>query len=94
MGLSAYGENETKEKELDLQAREFSLREAIHTRQLWLLCALSFCQHLGITTIMVHIVIHATGLGIPAISAANILAIIGGASVAGRVIMGSLADDC
>ncbi len=48
----------------------------------------SFCA----ATIMVHIVIHATGLGIPALSAANILAIIGGGSIAGRVIIGSVAD--
>ncbi|GAH40189.1 unnamed protein product, partial [marine sediment metagenome] len=42
--------------------------------------------------IMVHIVIHATELEISAASAANILAIIGGVSIAGRIIMGSAGD--
>jgi len=45
-----------------------------------------------VNTIMVHIVIHATDLGISAASAVNILAIIGGLGVAGRIIMGSAGD--
>jgi MFS family permease len=42
--------------------------------------------------IWVHIVIHAIDLGIPAISASQILAIMGGAGIAGRMLIGSLAD--
>ena len=71
---------------------ELSLREAIHTKQFWLLCALYFIFLLCLLTIMVHIVIHATGLGVPAAGAANILAIIGGLSIAGMNIVGSTAD--
>ena len=41
---------------------------------------------------MVHIVPHATDLGISAISAASILAIIGGASIAGKIIAGGAGD--
>jgi len=92
IGLSPYGEDEAKGEHSDIQAEGLSLREAIHTRQLWLLCALCFCYYMCVATIMVHIVIHATGLGISALSAANILAIIGGTSIAGRVIIGSAAD--
>jgi len=40
----------------------------------------------------VHIVIHAIDLGIPAINAANILAIMGGAGIAGRILIGSAID--
>lgn len=86
------GEGEEKESDSDLQASGFSLREAIRTRQLWLLCGISFSYYLAVSVIFVHVVIHATGLGIPAISAANILAIIGMASIAGRVILGSVGD--
>ena len=39
-----------------------------------------------------HIVIHAIDLGIPAISASRILAIMGGVGIAGRILIGSLAD--
>jgi MFS family permease len=40
----------------------------------------------------VHIVIHTTGLGIPATSAVNILAFTGGANIAGRLVIGSAID--
>ena len=39
-----------------------------------------------------HIVTHATGLGISAASAASILAIIGGGGILGRITMGGIAD--
>jgi len=92
IGLSPYGEDEVKQEGLNLEAGGLSLQEAIRTRQLWLLCALSFSYYFCTATIMVHIVIHATGLGISALSAANILAVIGGASIAGRIIMGGAGD--
>ncbi len=92
IGLLSYGENESKEGGLNLQIRGLSLQEAIHSKQIWFLCATSFCHYFSPALIMVHIVIHATGLGITALNAATILAIIGGGSLAGRVIMGSIAD--
>lgn len=39
-----------------------------------------------------HIVIHTMDLGIPAFDAANILAIMGGAGIIGKIIIGSTAD--
>jgi len=41
---------------------------------------------------MVHVVPHAIELGIPAISAASILAIIGGFNTMGRLVMGAITD--
>ncbi len=92
MGLSPYGGNEVKRDSLNLGAGGFSLREAIHTRQFWLLSAICLCAGIIIQVSMVHIVIHAIGLGISGAIAAVILAIIGGASIAGRIITGSAAD--
>ncbi len=92
IGQIPYGGDDEKEENLDLQTRGFSLREAIHTRQLWLLCAISFSYYFATAVIMVHVVIHATGLGIPAFSAANIISFVGMGSIAGRVMMGSVAD--
>ena len=85
-------ESGLKVESLDLQARNLSLREAIHTRQFWMLCAVFGCLWFGATAIWVHIVIHAIDLGIPAISASRILAIMGGVGIAGRILTGSLAD--
>ncbi len=86
------GRNRVEAESLDSQARNLSLREAIHTRQLWLLCAVFGCLWFSAMAIWVHIVIHAIDLGIPAISAASILAIMGGAGIAGRILAGSLTD--
>ena len=41
---------------------------------------------------MVHVVIHAIGIGVPSASAAGIMTAIGGMGVVGRVGVGSLAD--
>ncbi|MBA7622473.1 L-lactate transporter [subsurface metagenome] len=86
------GGNRVKAASLDLQARNLSLREAIHTRQFWTLSAVFGCLWFSSMAIIVHIVIHAIDLGIPATSAANILVIMGGAGIAGRILIGSLAD--
>lgn len=92
MGLSPYGVGETKVENLSLEVRGFSLQRAIHTGQFWMLCATYFCFSLCLQSIMVHVAPHATDLGISAASAASILAIIGGASIAGRIITGGAAD--
>ena len=92
IGQLPYGETEIKEESLNLDAKGFSLREAIHTRQLWMVCALYLCYGFCLQVILVHIVPHATELGISAITAANILVVSGGASIVGRIIMGSASD--
>ena len=86
------GENRVKAESLDLPASNLSLREAIHTRQFWTLCAVFGCLWFSAMAIFVHIVIHAIDLGISAISASNILAIMGGVGIAGRILIGSAAD--
>ncbi len=86
------GENGVKAESLDLPARSLPLREAIHTRQFWTLGAIFGSLWFSQMVIWVHIVIHAIDLGIPAMSAANILAIMGGVSIAGRILVGSAAD--
>ncbi len=92
VGQLPYGENEVKEQGLSLEARELSFREAIRTRQLGTLFAIYFSYGFWLNSIMVHAVPHATDLGISATSAANILAIIGGGSIGGKMIMGSAGD--
>lgn len=69
--------------------RAFSLREAIHTAQFWLLFTMFFCYGYFMFSVMVHFVPHIIELEISAIGAANILAAIGGASVLGTFVMGS-----
>ena len=91
MGQSPYGENNVGGG-INLETRGSSLWEAIHTRQFWLLCGIFLTAGYSLHTIIVHIVIHATGLGISATSATNILAVYGGVSLLGKTIMGSAGD--
>lgn len=90
VGQVPYGENE--EQRFKLETEAFSLKEAVCTKQFWLVSAMFFCLGFCGFAIMVHIVPHATDLGISAASAANILATIGGMSIVGRVVLGTAAD--
>ncbi len=93
VGELPYGANEVSIANSDgSEAREFSLREAVSTRQFWMFWAATMCFGFCLQTVMVHVVSHAIELGSPAISAANILVVIGGISIAGRIIVGITAD--
>ena len=92
MGQLPYGENEVKPESSVSEARGFSVQEAIHTRQFWLVCGMYFIFLCCLLTVTVHIVIHATGLGISAASAANILAIVGVLFIVGVNVMGITGD--
>lgn len=92
MELSPYGENEVKAESLNLEASGFSLQEAIHTWQFWILCILQFFFIFCVNTVMVHIAPHAMELGIPMTTSANILAATGGLGIVGMVVMGAFAD--
>ncbi|MBI4285949.1 MAG: MFS transporter [Chloroflexi bacterium] len=76
----------------NVMPRSLSFRKAISNRQLQIIWAIFACSGFASMAIMVHIVIHATGLGISAANAANILAVIGGASIIGRLTAGRVGD--
>jgi sugar phosphate permease len=90
IGLLPDGAN--GEKKENLATAGSSLREALHNKQLWQLCAIVACSFFGVGVVTVHIVAHATEVGMSATSAANVLAVVGGLSIAGRVIMGNATD--
>jgi len=69
-----------------------SLTEAVRTRQFWLVVAMYPCIGFSFSTMIVHIVPHATDLGISAATAAVILAVSGGTSIAGNLALGSAGD--
>ena len=92
MGQMPYGGKEGGEEGLKLATEGFSLKEAVYTRQFWLVFAVIFCFGFSVYTIVVHIVPHATELGISIASAATILAASGGLDIVGRVVLGSAGD--
>jgi len=69
-----------------------TFQEAIYTKQLWTVCAIYFIILICVYTILIHIVQHAIDLGIPSAVAAGILAIVGGVSISGRLLMGGAGD--
>jgi len=74
------------------QAPGQALGQALRSREFRLLCVLYFSFLYSNVAITVHLVIHATGLGIPAREATITLALIGGACIIGMNVMGNLAD--
>jgi MFS family permease len=92
MSLVPYGEEVGNRDKQAFKPKELLLKDSIHTKQLWLLCGAFFLGFLPVGTTLVHIVIHSTDLGFTEIAAANILAMIGGISIIGRITMGALAD--
>ena len=92
VGQVAYGEVKEGNSLLTSSSDSFSLRQAIHTKQLWTVCAVFLCLGFVMMVILVHIVPHATDLDISTASAASILATVGGVSIAGRITLGAVAD--
>jgi MFS family permease len=69
-----------------------SMNKALRTRQFWLLCGMYFVFLFCFVMVLVHIVIHAIGLGISPANAANIIAIYGVVSIVSVNIMGMCGD--
>lgn len=87
-----YGENGAKENGVVFKTEGFSLRDAIHTVQFWIVFTMLICLAFLTFSVLVHIVPHAIALEISAFSAANILATIGGMSIIGNFAMGRVCD--
>jgi MFS family permease len=75
-----------------LNVKGFSIKEAMKTRQLWIIAFMSFCNAFCLSTIMVHIVPHATDLGISNAAAANVLSVLSAGLLVGCLGVGISAD--
>jgi MFS family permease len=92
MGLSPDGDPEMKAENMELLTTSYSLSQTIRSRQFWMICVILLFNAFTSFTITVHIVIHATGLGVSTTSATNILPIFGAAGIASMVIVGGISD--
>lgn len=75
-----------------ISPKAMTLKEAIKTRNLWLLYGMQILVAFALQMIMAHIVNHATDVGIDKTSARLLLTLIGGLSIAGKLISGYLSD--
>jgi MFS family permease len=93
MGLAPLGATpEGEARKSPTGAEGFSLKGAALTWQFWMAIFMLFCIGFCMLTNLVHIVPHATDLGISAVSAANVLSITAVAHLTGGILMGVIAD--
>ena len=92
MGQFPDGRTEPDPAESHSSETGLSLQEALRSGQFWMLCTINLLAVSCMLTILVHIVPHATDLGIETIKAAGILSTIGGVSMVGRLSVGITID--
>ncbi|MBN2568966.1 MAG: MFS transporter [Deltaproteobacteria bacterium] len=91
MGLKPYGDEQLSVNSATNIEGLFP-GESLHTAQFWMMALIAFCAMFTINVYVVHIVIHAIGLGISSSAAATILSLAAAVSVPGRIAAGAIAD--
>lgn len=91
-GRKASSEIEQASNQQDCYQTGLSLRNAVKRRAFWVLLIISAISFFCVLTPMVHLVAYATDSGISPMTAANILAIVGGCGILSRLGMGTLSD--
>jgi MFS family permease len=92
MGQWPDGETVPATGRVDRREAGLTLQQALHTGQFWMVCVINLMVVYCLLTIMVHIVPHASDLGVEPIKAAGVLSTIGGVSMGGRLFTGIAID--
>lgn len=74
------------------QSTGLSLREALGVRSFWVITLIYLFYSCNLSFIITHLVPHVTDVGFSAMEAATVLSLMGGAAIAGRVLMGIVSD--
>ena len=81
-----------EERGRGIQQEGIGFHDAIRSRKFWTLFAAIFCLGFSIFAIMVHTAPYVTDLGFSQATAANVIAAIGIACIAGRIVFGKVLD--
>ncbi|MCJ7604880.1 MAG: MFS transporter [Dehalococcoidales bacterium] len=92
MGLLPDGDKVQKPEDIVTAESGSTLREAARTRQFWMLCLMFFSVFFCTMSVIVHFAPSVVDLGQTTAVGAAMISIIGGASIAGRFIMGVAND--
>jgi MFS family permease len=92
MGLTAYGDDGTHAFRSFGSGVDYSFGKAFRTAQFWMLGILFFFHTYCVQTIMAHVALYAQGTGLSTEAAAGVISVVGGASIAGRILMGTMVD--
>ncbi len=83
---------EAKATKVTSRSSEFSLKEAISTEAFWLLGIVLLMIGMGLQMVLVHVVAYSESKGMSPMAAATVLSTVSGASIAGRIVMGTVSD--
>ncbi len=86
------GATEVQTAESNTSTCQFSVKEAMGTRQFWAFSAAWVSFMFCMQVVMLHIVPHVTDMGISLTMAATVISVIGGFSILGRLGLPSLSD--
>ncbi len=70
----------------------YDFKEALHTRQFWMLCVTMLTIWFCANSLIVHLTPHAIDSGFSPSRAARLISILGGVSIAGRIGVATLGD--
>ena len=90
LGLRPWGEVRTEGSKNDVtQEAGLDLKQAIRTRQFWLISMAKLADWYCLFTVIVHIVPHGIDQGLEPATSAVVLSVIGGCSILGRLTLGA-----
>ena len=71
------------------QEAGLDLKQAVRTRQFWLISMAKLADWYCLFTIIIHVVPHGIDQGLEPATAAIVLSVIGGCSILGRLVLGA-----
>lgn len=92
MGMNPDGDSRPEPLPTGNTVEGLAARDVLRIRQFYALCLMNFLVVSCLMTIIVHIVPHAQDTGLDPIRAAGVLSVIGGVSMAGRLLSGVAID--
>ena len=89
LGLRPWGEDQKEVANDVTQEAGLDLKQAVRTRQFWLISMAKLADWYCLFTIIIHVVPHGIDQGLEPATAAIVLSVIGGCSILGRLILGA-----
>ena len=89
LGLRPWGDDQKEVANVVTQEAGLDLKQAVRTRQFWLISMAKLADWYCLFTIIIHVVPHGIDQGLEPATAAIVLSVIGGCSILGRLILGA-----
>ena len=90
LGLRTLGDENRPDSESRGGEGGLTFQQAVTTRPFWILCLAKLSDFFCLLTIMTHIIPHGIDQGLAPATAVTVLSVIGGCSILGRILLGSI----